>query len=230
MHEKTDVVALTKDKLTHCSRRLFCNAIHSAIGFSFFNIKDTAAGNSLLADVEDFRSNIGINNLKYDAACHLNNNTIYNKTSLFRNINNNINIAQVRRTGEQLFYCTITEQLQYMDLYPVITVWARAGFLASNSKQITRSCIAALKIWIKLISARLIYSFVGVYCEAWKRPGAIYGLKTAASNVSKLFKFLWKPKGCVIFYLFVFRVHSLRHFFYTLISPRVFISALMALF
>ncbi len=85
-----DAVALTKDKLGALQQAALLQCDTLGDRFSIFDIKDTAAGDTLLADVEDFRNNVGMNNLKYGAAYHPYINTIYDKTFLFRDINNNI--------------------------------------------------------------------------------------------------------------------------------------------
>ena len=85
-----DAVALAVDKLGALQQAALTQCGLLGDRFTIMDIKDSATGNTLAADVDAFRNNVGMNNLKYGAAYHPWIKTVYDKTFEFRNINSHL--------------------------------------------------------------------------------------------------------------------------------------------
>ena len=85
-----DAVNLTVDKLGTLQQAALLQCAKLGDRFVIMDVKDSASGNTLADDVEKFRNNIGMNNLKYGSAYHPYVNTVFTKKFRFRDINNNI--------------------------------------------------------------------------------------------------------------------------------------------
>ena len=97
-----DAVALTVDKLGSLQQASLAQCGLLGDRFTIMDIKDSATGNTLNTDVEAFRNNVGMNNLKYGAAYHPWVKTVYDKTFEFRNINSHLNKTGLATTFKVL--------------------------------------------------------------------------------------------------------------------------------
>ena len=88
-----DAVALDADKLGSLQQAALSQCGLLGDRFAIFDIKDSASGNTLAPDVDTFRNNVGMNNLKYGAAYHPWVKTVYDKKFEFRNINSHLKKA-----------------------------------------------------------------------------------------------------------------------------------------
>ena len=97
-----DAVALAKDQLGALQQAALLQCETLGDRFTIMDIKDSGLGNTLAADVEDFRNNVGMNSLKYGAAYHPYLNTIFDKTFEFRDVNSNITTSGGTKTIKDL--------------------------------------------------------------------------------------------------------------------------------
>ena len=97
-----DAVFLDADKLGSLQQATLAQCALLGDRFAILDIKDSATGNTLTTDVDTFRNNVGMNNLKYGAAYHPWIQTVYDKTFTFRDINNNLSKGGVTTTFKAL--------------------------------------------------------------------------------------------------------------------------------
>ncbi len=97
-----DAVSLSADKLGALQQAALLQCATLGDRFAILDVKDSATGNTLGADVESFRNNVGMNNLKYGAAYHPWVRTGYDKTFSFRAINANLKKSGVTTTLKAL--------------------------------------------------------------------------------------------------------------------------------
>jgi len=97
-----DAVNLSADKLGILQQAALQLCSRLGDRFVIMDVKDSAAGNTLLNDLETFRNNVGMNHLKYGSAYHPYLNTVYTKKFRFRNINPNITKEGNPRTLKEL--------------------------------------------------------------------------------------------------------------------------------
>jgi uncharacterized protein len=97
-----DAVALSKSQLGGLQQAALLQCETLGDRFTIMDIKDSGLGNTLAADVEDFRNNVGMNSLKYGAAYHPYLNSIFDKTFKFRDINKNIKTSGGTKTIKDL--------------------------------------------------------------------------------------------------------------------------------
>ena len=101
-----DGVTLDADKLGSLHQKALKQCGELGDRFCIFDLKRMNNGNgteNLASSIDSFRTNVGMNYIKYGAAYHPHIKTVYDKTFRFKDINNNIEQSGVSRKFKDFF-------------------------------------------------------------------------------------------------------------------------------